>query len=319
MSLLSVRNLTVQYGPGAVAVDDTSFDIARGETVALVGESGCGKSTIGLALLRILDHPGRIAGGQILFDGVDCLTLCEPAMRALRGRRMAMIFQDPMSCLNPVYTVGSQLIEAVLLHEVISEEEAWSRAVAALRRVGLPDPKARMGQYPHEMSGGMKQRVMIAMALICTPELLIADEPTTALDVTVQAQILDLLRRLQTEDRLSMLLVTHDLGLVADTAERVLVMYSAHVVESAATAPLFAEPLHPYTKALFGCLPRADCPRGRLVSIPGRVPDLNNMPTGCRFHPRCPLANERCRREEPVLEEKRPGRLCACHRVEVSQ
>lgn len=317
MSLLNVSNLTVSYGPHAVAVDNLSFQLDRGDTLGIVGESGCGKSTTGLAIMRILDAPGRITTGTLSFDGEAYHALPERAMRRLRGKRMAMIFQDPMSSLNPVYTIGDQLLEAVLLHESISHDAAWQRCVSMLEHVHLPNAAACMDRYPHELSGGMKQRIVIAMALLCQPDLIIADEPTTALDVTVQAQILALLKELQVERGLSMILITHDLSVVAETAHRVLVMYAARAVEAADVQSLFAQPLHPYTQGLFRCLPRADKKLDRLMIIPGNVPDLENMPAGCRFHPRCPLATERCRIEQPILEEKRPGHRCACHMVEV--
>ncbi|MFH0911888.1 MAG: ABC transporter ATP-binding protein [Planctomycetota bacterium] len=321
--LLDVRNVSVQFGEGpraARAVNGVSLLIREGETVGLVGESGCGKTVTGLSLLRLIDSPpGRIAAGEILLGRRDLMRLPEREMRRVRGGEIAMIFQEPMTSFNPVFTIGNQLAEAVLLHERVSLEEAWARSVAMLTEAGIPSPEERMRRYPHELSGGMKQRAMIAMALLCRPRLLIADEPTTALDVTVQAQILELLRALQARHGMAVLLITHDLSVVAEMASRVYVMYASRIAETATAEELYAEPMHPYTRGLFQCLPQFGKERERLRVIPGAVPDPAHHPSGCRFHPRCPLADEVCRRKDPPLEEKRPGRLCACHRVPVEK
>jgi peptide/nickel transport system ATP-binding protein len=293
------------------AVDGVSFDVPEGATVGLVGESGCGKSVTSLSILRLVpDPPGRIESGSIAFRGRDLLSISEKEMRAVRGDQISMIFQEPMTSLNPVYTVGAQIVEAIRLHRRVSRKEAHDRAVQMLRLVGIPAPEESSGSYPHELSGGMRQRVMIAMALSCDPSLLIADEPTTALDVTIQAQILELLRKLQSEMGMSVLLITHDLGIVAEYTSHVLVMYAGKIVESAPVGDLFARPRHPYTLGLLESIPRprAADPRAagartrvRLPAIEGMVPDLSRLPPGCRFQDRCPMAIERCRKEEPEL------------------
>lgn len=317
--LLEVRNLKTYFFTrrGIVkAVDGVSFTIERGRTLGLVGESGCGKSVTGLSILRLISPPGRIVGGQILFDGVDLLTLDEEAMRRHRGKKIAMIFQDPMTSLNPVYTVGYQIAEAILAHHDISKREAWQRAVELMRAVAIPDPEQRARNYPHELSGGMRQRIMIAMAISCHPELLIADEPTTALDVTIQAQILELLEHLRQAMNLSMLLITHDLGVVAEATDRVAVMYAGKLVEIASTRDIFHNPQHPYTIGLLRCVPRMttdpDGQRRRLETITGSVPDLVNLPPGCPFAPRCPEAHAACRQGEIAFTEVRPGHLVRC-------
>ncbi len=317
-TLLSVLDLTTEFKTeqGVVrAVDAVSWSVGRGETVALVGESGCGKSVTALSIMRLVpDPPGRIAAGRILFERTDLLTLSESQMRNVRGNRIAMIFQEPMSSLNPVYTVGDQIIEAIELHQKIRGTAARKRAIEMLRMVGIPAPDQRVDEYPHSMSGGMRQRVMIAMALSCDPALLIADEPTTALDVTIQAQILDLLQRLQHETGMSILMITHDLGVVAEIAHRVCVMYASKIVEMAEVDELFAHPLHPYTQGLFKSIPRLSHAKDRLDVIPGNVPNPLRFPPGCKFHPRCGEGRDdaRCRCDEPGLQEVRPGHWVSC-------
>ncbi len=317
--LLDIDNLSVQFGEGkraARAVNGVSLRIAAGETVGLVGESGSGKSVTGMSTLRLLEGtPARVTSGQVLWKDEDVLGMNPRELRHLRGQEIGMVFQEPMTSFNPVFTIGNQLVEAIRVHESVTEAEAASRAVEMLREVGIPLPEERMEQYPHELSGGMKQRAMIAMALLCQPDLLIADEPTTALDVTVQAQILDLLKRLQERHGMAILLITHDLAVVAETVRRVYVMYASRIVEQAGVEELFADPLHPYTKGLFRCLPGIGGRGEKLHVIPGSVPDPSQHPTGCRFHPRCPLADAICREVDPPLEAKRPGRTCACHMV----
>ena len=316
--LLSVRNLVTEFRTDAGllrAVDDVSFDIAPGGTLAVVGESGCGKSVTSLSILRLILAPGRIASGQIVFEGQDLLTLSEPAMRKVRGARIAMIFQEPMSSLNPVYTVGDQIIESIVLHQRRSKRDAWARAVELLGLVGIPSPEERARAYPHQLSGGMRQRVMIAMALACDPKLLIAAEPTTALDVTIQAQILELLAELRAKLGMAVMLITHDLGLVADFAERVVVMYAGRVVERAAVRDLFRAPQHPYTRGLLRSVPSYgdNAKARRLPTIPGVVPDLRALPAGCRFRDRCGDAFEPCA-VEPSLRALPNDRLVRCHR-----
>ena len=304
-TLLAVEDLVITF-PGktrpAVPVDGVSFTLARGETLALVGESGCGKSLTSLALLRLIPHPGRIeAGSRIHFAGSSILELEERALRDIRGRRIGMVFQDPMTSLNPVFTVGDQVAEGIRAHFPVSRKEAGDRAVALLNEVGISDAGARARDYPHQMSGGMRQRVMIAMALACEPELLIADEPTTALDVTVQAQILEILDRLRRARGMAVLLITHDLGIVAGRADRVAVMYAGQIVEQARTAQLFARPSHPYTQGLLASVPRLTGPRARLTPIGGSVPTPDAWPTGCRFRPRCPKAFDKSEQAPPLL------------------
>ncbi|MGE5165349.1 MAG: ABC transporter ATP-binding protein [Sphingobacteriales bacterium] len=304
------------------AVDGVSFTLAPHETLAIVGESGCGKSVTALSLMRLVpDPPGRVAGGKVVLAGVDLLTLDEEAMRAVRGKEMAMIFQEPMTSLNPVLTIGSQIAEAVLLHEKISSRQAWQKAVDMLRLARIPEPEQRANEYPHQLSGGMRQRAMIAMALACNPKVLIADEPTTALDVTIQAQILEIILDLQRKLGTAVILITHDLGVVAETAQRVIVMYAGRKVEEAPVEELFAHPQHPYTHGLIGSIPRLPSMRGvnagageRLQEIPGTVPALSNLPSGCVFAPRCAHAEDRCRAQCPAYEEKRPSHWAACWR-----
>ena len=314
--LLEVRDLVVEFETprGTVrAIDGVSFSIAPGATLGLVGESGCGKSVTSLAILRLLDGNARIRSGSIRFEGRDLLALPEDGMRKLRGARVAMIFQEPSTSLNPVFTVGAQVAEALRLHRGLSRADAWSGAVDLLRMVEIPDAERRARSYPHEMSGGMKQRVMIAMAISCEPALLIADEPTTALDVTIQAQILDLLRSLKDRLGMSLLLITHDLGVVAAEADEVAIMYAGRIVEQAPATELFAAPAHPYAQALLASLPRLEHRARRLTAIPGRVPDLLALPSGCRFRDRCPRAEERCAKDDPLLHALAPQRAVACH------
>lgn len=320
--LLAVQNLTVSF-PGASGaarvVDDVSFTVHPGETVCIVGESGCGKSITALSLLRLVPSPGVIrADSAILFDNREVLRLDAETLRTIRGREMSMIFQEPMTALNPVLTVGDQVAEVVRVHTKASRREAWDQAVHMLRDVGIADPDARAKQYPHELSGGMRQRVMIAMALILEPKLVIADEPTTALDVTIQAQILELLRAQRERTGLALILITHDLGVVAEMASRVLVMYAGQIVESALTHELFASPAHPYTVGLLAAVPRLDDIDGRLKTIPGTVPLPTAWTTGCRFADRCPLVFERCRMESPQLIQISPTHAARCHLVETA-
>ena len=300
------------------AVDGVSYDLKSGETLGVVGESGCGKSVSALSILRLVANPpGRIVGGAIRFEGRNLLDLSEAEMEKVRGNEISMIFQEPMTSLNPLYTVGGQIAEAVALHQELSRKDAWDRAVEMLRRVYIPEPEKRAHAYPHQLSGGMRQRVMIAMALSCNPKVLIADEPTTALDVTIQAQILDLMRELQETTGTAIILITHDMGVVAENADRVVVMYAGRKVEEATVDDLFEAPLHPYTAGLIGATPMPGAARAaRLADIPGMVPPLNALPAGCAFAPRCPRVMDRCRKERPALTEPRPGRLVACFAAE---
>jgi oligopeptide/dipeptide ABC transporter ATP-binding protein len=321
--LLAVRDLRTYFvtergGGIARAVDGVSFDLYPGETLGIVGESGCGKTVTSLSILRLIPQPpGYIRPESVIeFAGRNLLALPAPELRAIRGNRIAMVFQEPMTALNPVLRIGDQVAEAAVVHQGLSGRAARARAVEMLRLVGIPDPEDRYDQYPHQLSGGMRQRAMIAMALICHPQILIADEPTTALDVTIQAQILELLERLQAELGMAVMLITHDLGVVAGTADRVVVMYAGQVVETAPTDELFARPAHPYTDGLLASIPRLDTPRERLHTIPGQVPAATKWPAGCRFHPRCPHAWERCAAEAPPLLDVRPGHQARCWLVE---
>ncbi|MFG1396266.1 ABC transporter ATP-binding protein [Xanthobacter sp. VTT E-85237] len=294
-------------------VNDVSFEVRAGRTLCIVGESGCGKSITSLSVMRLLPKPqGRIDAGNITLLGRDLTTLTEHQMHAVRGHDVSIVFQEPMTALNPVYTIGDQITEALLAHERCGRHEARSRVIAALREVGIPDPERRIDTYPHELSGGMRQRVVIAMALICRPKLLIADEPTTALDVTVQAQILELFRQLRDSHRMGLMLITHDLGVVAEMADDVMVMYAGRVVESGPVASIFNNPQHPYTIGLLGSLPKITERQGRLSIIPGTVPNLMAPPSGCCFHPRCPLSTERCVADAPPLAVVRGPHRSAC-------
>ena len=303
-TLLDVRRLTVNFfsEEGTVTpVDGVSFQLAKGETLALVGESGCGKSLTALSILQLLPRAASIGpGSAIELDGQDLVPFEEAELRAVRGARIAMIFQDPMTSLNPVYTAGSQITEAILAHRHVGKRQARQQALHLLEEVGIPDPLSRFDRYPHELSGGMRQRVMIAIALSCEPQVLIADEPTTALDVTVQAQILEILDRLRQSRDMAILLITHDLGIVAGRADRVAVMYAGQIVETAPTDWLFHNPAHPYTQALLTSVPRLTGPLQRLSPIQGAVPNPDAWPTGCRFHPRCPYAFDKCKQQPPV-------------------
>jgi len=326
--LLEIRDLVTEFSTehGVLrAVDGVSFEIPQGKTLGVVGESGCGKSVTALSVMRLIaSPPGRIAQGEIRYAGKNLLALPEPEMRAIRGNKISMIFQEPMTSLNPVFTVGEQVAEAVRLHQGKNRRQAMKAAADMFRLVGIPSPDDRVHNYPHQMSGGMRQRVMIAMALACKPDLLIADEPTTALDVTIQAQILDLLRSLQQELGMSVMLITHDLGVVAETCEEVVVMYAGRVVERAQTATLFAQPRHHYTIGLLRSVPRpsedhpyrgglpSDGERPRLQEIKGMVPSLHELPVGCKFQDRCPAVAGRCRQEEPELVRLGDS-LVRCH------
>ena len=314
--VLEVRDLRTYFHTEegvARAVDGVSFAVGRGQTLGLVGESGCGKSVSAFSIMRLVpDPPGRIEAGQILLKGRDLLALDEEEMRRVRGDDLAMIFQEPMTSLNPVLTCGFQIAEAIVLHQQVSKQEAHARAVEMLKLVGIPAPDQRSGEYPHQLSGGMRQRVMIAMALSCNPDVLIADEPTTALDVTIQAQILALLESLQKSLQMAIVMITHDFGVIAETADQVAVMYAGQIVEHAATQALFARPRHPYTHGLLRSIPRLDDAQERLDIIPGMVPDARAFPSGCRFAPRCPLADARCRAETPRLEEVEAGHWASC-------
>jgi peptide/nickel transport system ATP-binding protein len=320
--VLEVEELkTYFYTRGGLvkAVDGVSFSLKRGEMLAIVGESGCGKSVTALSLMRLVaDPPGRIVGGSVRLAGVDLLGLDAATMRGVRGKEISMIFQEPMTSLNPVMTIGQQIGEALLLHETSSRRAALARTLEMLQLVGIPEPRQRTKEYPHQLSGGMRQRAMIAMALACNPKVLLADEPTSALDVTIQAQILDLIARLRRELGTAVILITHDLGVVAETAERVIVMYAGRKVEEAPVAELFAHPMHPYTRGLMSSIPRLALMRQeqvrveRLQEIPGMVPALSNLPPGCIFAPRCAFSSELCRRDYPPYLEKRPGHWAAC-------
>ena len=318
--LLEIADLRVTFdGETGVAraVDGVDLSVRTGETVGLVGESGCGKSVTALAVLRLVEHPGRIAhGSRVRFEGRDLLALSERDIRAVRGNHVALIPQEPAGALNPVLTIGSQIAEVVRAHQHVTRAEAAWRAVEMLTAVGIPDPEKRAGQYAHQLSGGMRQRVLIAIALACGPHLVIADEPTTALDVTIQAEILELLDGLQRRLGMAVLLITHNLALVAERTRRVYVMYAGQVVEEAPTGALFATPAHPYTQGLMAAVPRTDRPAARLAAIPGQVPPATAWPSGCRFHPRCPFAWEKCRTEMPPLLPAGESRTARCWLLE---
>lgn len=300
------------------AVDDVSLRVRAGRTLGVVGESGCGKSVTALSIMRLLPWPaGRIAGGRILFRGEDLAAASPQRLQQIRGNRIGMVFQEPMTALNPVHRIGRQIAESLVLHRGLSRRNALARAVDLLHRVGIPDPPLRLSEYPHQLSGGMRQRVVIAIALACDPDLLIADEPTTALDVTVQAQILELIRSLQAESGMGVMLITHDLGVIAENCDDVLVMYAGRAVEQAPVRELFARPRHPYTRGLLQAMPRLDSARKQLLpTIPGMVPALHELPEGCRFRNRCPHATDRCRSEIPQLRSAGDGHTVACHHWE---
>ncbi|MBN9004759.1 MAG: ABC transporter ATP-binding protein [Rhizobiales bacterium] len=322
-TVLDVKNLrTVFFTNSGLfkAVDDVSFSVRRGETLAIVGESGCGKSVTALSIMRLVpDPPGRVVGGSILLEGTDLLALDENGIREIRGSRISMVFQEPMTSLNPVMRIGDQITETIRLHRDVDAKEAWAEAVQMLRLVRIPEPERRAKEYPHQLSGGMRQRAMIAMALACRPALLIADEPTTALDVTIQAQILALMLDLQKEFGMGLVLITHDLGVVAQTAQRVIVMYAGKKVEEATVERLFEDPRHPYTRGLMASIPAvpsADTPdQARLVEIPGTVPSLTRLPAGCAFAPRCQLAIARCHEDYPPMQTVTPDHAAACWRA----
>ena len=321
-TILEIDDLHTQFSTrrGLVrAVDGVSYRVGRGETLGVVGESGCGKSVTALSILRLIPQPpGKIVQGAIRFEGTDLLGLDDVAMRRVRGNDISMIFQEPMTSLNPVLTVGRQISETLILHQDFAKRDAMDRAVEMLRLAHIPEAERRVREYPHQMSGGMRQRVMIAMALACNPKILIADEPTTALDVTIQAQILDLMRELQEKLGTAIVLITHDMGVIAETADRVVVMYAGRKVEEATTSELFRTPRHPYTRGLLRSIPRLDVAakapdeRLRLREIEGIVPSLHDLPVGCNFEPRCAYATDRCREQAPALEEVRPGHWAAC-------
>ncbi len=319
--LLRIEGLRVCFetSAGVVApVDGVDLAVPRGGTLGIVGESGCGKSMLSLAVMGLVPPPGRIAEGRVLLDGCDLAGLSAAQMRRVRGKDIAMIFQDPMVSLNPVHSVGWQIIEAMRVHDRTASQRAMrAQAIDALRRVRIPSPERRLDEYPHQLSGGMRQRVMIAMALFCHPRLLIADEPTTALDVTVQAQILDLLRDLQQQTGMSLILITHDLGVVAEMADEVAVMYAGRVVERAPAASLFGAPQHPYTIGLLGSIPRLDQDHERLLAIEGSVPPPFAMPKGCRFHPRCPFSLASCREGDPAMRDLAPAHAASCLRAPI--
>lgn len=316
--LLQVQNLQMVFEnkyQSFAAVDDLSFSVQKGQTLGIVGESGSGKTMASLSVIRLLPNQGRVSGGKILFEGKDLVPLREKEMQKLRGKELAMIFQDPMMSLDQVYTVGYQIIEAILTHEKVSKQQAKERALKLLASVGIAHPERVFHSYPFELSGGMCQRVMIAIALSCNPKLLFADEPTTALDVTVQAQILDLLRQVRDEYEMGIVLITHDLGVVSEIADRVIVMYAGKSMEDAPTQTIMNEPLHPYTIGLMKSAPRLEEQTDRLYSIEGAVPDIRSMPAGCRFCTRCPLADDECRQTEPPVTEAAPQHFVRCHKV----
>jgi oligopeptide/dipeptide ABC transporter ATP-binding protein len=321
MSLLEVKNLKTQFltDDGIVkAVDDISFTIGKEETFGLVGESGCGKSVTALSIIKLISWPpGKIVGGQVLLEGEDLLKKTEEQMQKIRGCKISMIFQEPMTSLDPVFTVGNEIMEVIELHQGLGKEEARKKALDMLHVVGIPDPERRMKEYPHQLSGGMRQRVMIAMALSCNPKLLIADEPTTALDVTIQAQILRLMDKLKQDFSASVLLITHDLGVIAQQCDNVAVMYAGEIVEYGSVGAIFGNPLHPYTVGLYQAIPRLDSDRERLRIIEGNVPNLIQIPSGCRFHPRCSHASERCAREMPQLVERENNHYTRCFLEEI--
>lgn len=315
--LLSVKELRTEFfsskKSSVTAVDKITFDINRGEILGLVGESGCGKSVTSLSIMQLLkDTPGKVTHGEVVFEGRNLLELSDKEIREIRGGKMSMIFQEPMSSLNPAMRIDKQMIEGIRLHSDMTKDQAREHAANMLKKVGIPDPSRVLKNYPHQLSGGMSQRVMIAMAMSCDPTLLIADEPTTALDVTIQAQILDLMKKIQKEENSSILLITHDLGVVAEMCSRVIVMYAGKIVEEAPIDVLFNDPAHPYTQGLIASVPKLGSGVKVLPSIPGSVPDLSAMPEGCRFAPRCKYATDKCRTEEPELVQIGENHKCRC-------
>jgi peptide/nickel transport system ATP-binding protein len=318
-ALIEVRGLKIDFtieGVPRRIIDDISFELYRGEVLGVVGESGSGKSVTAKSILRLIPSPpGRIVGGEILFEGTDILRMDMERLMAIRGNAISMIFQEPMSSLNPVFTCGDQIKESVRLHQKMSNKAARQKTIDLLKMVGIQMPEQRVDSYPHELSGGMRQRIMIAMALSCSPQVLIADEPTTALDPTIQAQILDLIGTLRKEISMSVMYITHDLGVVAETCDRVMVMYAGRIVEKAEVAELFTKPSHPYTQGLLRAIPRLNAKRERLYVINGMVPHFADMPAGCSFHPRCPYADDKCVEEKPTLREREEDHFAACWRA----
>jgi oligopeptide/dipeptide ABC transporter ATP-binding protein len=318
--LMEVKGLKIDFtieGVPRRIIDDISFELYRGEVLGVVGESGSGKSVTAKSILRLIPSPpGNIVGGEILFDGTDILQMDMDCLMNIRGNAISMIFQEPMSSLNPVFTCGDQIKEGVRLHQKMSSKAARQKAIDLLKMVGIQMPEQRVDSYPHELSGGMRQRIMIAMALSCSPQLLIADEPTTALDPTIQAQILDLIRQIRKEISMSVMYITHDLGVVAETCDRVMVMYAGRIVEKADVAELFTKPSHPYTQGLLKAIPRLNAKRERLYVIKGMVPHFADMPVGCSFHPRCPYAYDKCVEEKPTLREIKEGHWAACWKIQ---
>jgi len=318
--LIEIKGLKTEFtieGVPRRIIDDISFEIYRGEVLGVVGESGSGKSVTAKSILRLIPSPpGKITGGEILFDGKDILQMDMDNLMKIRGNAISMIFQEPMSSLNPVFTCGDQIKEGVRLHQNMDNKAARQKAIELLKMVGIPMPEQRIDSYPHELSGGMRQRIMIAMALSCSPQLLIADEPTTALDPTIQAQILDLIRKVQKEIGMSVMYITHDLGVVAETCDRVMVMYAGQIVEKADVAELFTKPGHPYTQGLLKAIPRLNTKRERLYVIKGMVPHFADMPVGCSFHPRCPYADARCVEQKPTLFAIKEGHMAACWKIQ---
>jgi peptide/nickel transport system ATP-binding protein/oligopeptide transport system ATP-binding protein len=320
MTLLSVANLTTAFRTGsgeAAAIEDISFDLQEGEILGIVGESGSGKSVTALTIMGLLPSPpARVLAGSVTFLGQDLLRLSDTAMRRVRGPGIAMVFQEPMTSLNPVFTIGEQVMETIRAHEAMSQRALFARAVEMLEKVGIPSPAARMTDYPHQLSGGQRQRVMLAIALSCRPKLLIADEPTTALDVTIQAQILDLIMDLRDEFGMAIIIITHNMGVIAETADRVVVMYAGRVIEQAPVATLFDQPLHPYTRGLLSCVPTLDQRKARLDAIPGTLPEPGRRPPGCPFAPRCPIAIPACAEALPPLATHASGHTAACIRID---
>jgi oligopeptide/dipeptide ABC transporter ATP-binding protein len=320
--LLSVENLVTTFNTAEgklSAVRGVSFSVEKGETLCIVGESGCGKSITSLSIMGLLPNNGEITSGAIYFEGTDLTKLSKEELRHIRGNKISMIFQEPMTALNPVFTIGYQIREPLMIHQKLSKREAHKRGIELLKQVGIPYPEKRMKQYPHELSGGMRQRVMIAMALACRPSLLIADEPTTALDVTIQAQILDLINELKEKLNMGVMMITHDMGVVAEMADRVMVMYAGEKVEEGDVISIFTNPRHPYTKGLLQSVPNVDDKEYQLEPIPGTLPNLNEQIEGCRFHPRCPFATEKCRTESPAEFQVKDGHSVRCWLEEVKK